>query len=225
MSLADRVAEVRERMAQAAARSGRPASAVQLVAVSKYVDAAVARQLVAAGCMDLGEARPQELWHKAGALADLHVRWHLVGHLQTNKVRRTVPLVELIHSVDNARLLDAINEVAMVNRPARVLMEVNTSGDTAKHGLQPMEVEPLLAQIDRWPRVRVCGLMTMAALEGGPDIARRNFADLRNLRDSLQPQMPSGVALDELSMGMSDDYEIAIEEGATLVRVGSVLFE
>jgi len=225
MSLADRVAEVRERMAQAATRSGRPASAVQLVAVSKYVDAAIARQLVAAGCLDLGEARPQELWHKAQALADLTVRWHLVGHLQTNKVRRTLPLVELIHSVDSARLLDAINEVAPADRPARVLIEVNTSGDASKHGLPLKEVEPLLVQIDHWPHVRVCGLMTMAAREGGFDIARRNFADLRNLRDTLKPRVPDGVALDELSMGMSDDYEIAIEEGATLVRVGSVLFE
>jgi pyridoxal phosphate enzyme (YggS family) len=225
MSLADRVAEVRERMAQAAARSGRPASAVQLVAVSKYVDANVARQLVAAGCMDLGEARPQELWHKAESLANLSVRWHLVGHLQTNKARRTVPLVDLIHSVDSARLLDAINEVATEDRPARVLIEVNTSGDTAKHGLPALEVEPLLAQADRWPNVRVCGLMTMAAMEGGPDIARRNFADLRTLQETLRSRLPDSVALDELSMGMSDDYEIAVEEGATLVRVGSVLFD
>lgn len=225
MSLADRVAEIRERMAQAAARSGRAASAVQLVAVSKYVDADVTRQLVATGCTELGEARPQELWHKAQALSDLPVHWHLVGHLQTNKVRRTVPLVELIHSVDSERLLDAINEVTTVDRLTRVLIEVNTSGDTAKHGLPPQQVEPLLLHADRWPRVKICGLMTMAALEGGPNIARRNFADLRNLRDQLRPSLPGNVVLNELSMGMSDDYEIAIEEGATLVRVGSVLFE
>ncbi len=250
--IAENVAGVRGRITAAAARSGRPADAVTLVAVTKYVPAEAVRPLVEAGCRELGESRPQQLWEKAARLADLPVRWHMVGHLQRNKVRRTLPLVRMIHSVDSPRLLAAIDEEVGWDKrsavppmaantvvgprsacptlpepfsPLRVLLEVNVSGEAAKHGLRPEEIEPLLAELPGYRHVSVRGLMCMAGLEGGLDAARRDFAALRQLRDGLRPQCPPGVMLDELSMGMSGDFEVAIEEGATIVRVGSALFE
>ncbi len=224
--IAENLAAVRERIAAAAARSDRPASAVTLVGVTKYVDAALARLLALAGLTDLGESRPQELWTKAEALADMKPRWHLIGHLQRNKVKRTLPHWPLIHSADSLRLLIEISrEAAALNIPADVLLEVNISGDATKHGFAPDEIEPLLPQIAKLSLVQVRGLMTMASREGDDSRARREFASLRELRDRLQPNCPPNVVLNELSMGMSGDYEIAIEEGATMVRVGSALFE
>jgi PLP dependent protein len=241
MSIADNLRRVQERIARAAESAGRRAEEITLVGVTKYVGIKEAAELAAAGCHNLGESRPQELWKKAEALSselasagglssETHsIRWHLIGHLQRNKVARTLPLVTLIHSVDSERLLAAINEARSSpndNRePTNVLLEVNTSGESAKHGLAPNEVGPLLAAAPNYPRVAIRGLMTMAALEGGPAAATRNFATLRDLRDRLIPSAPNGVQLNELSMGMSADFEIAIREGATIVRVGSLLWE
>ncbi len=198
--------------------------------VTKTVDAKIAQMLVAAGCRDLGESRPQELWAKAAAIQDPSpenaVRWHMIGHLQRNKVRRTLPLVSLIHSVDSLRLLEEIDrEAHTLQRPAAVLLEVNISGDHTKHGFRPNEVEPQLPEMARFEHVAIRGLMCMASREGDLPQARREFAALRELRDRLQRSAPPNIRLAELSMGMSGDYEIAIEEGATLVRVGSALFE
>jgi len=224
--LQENLASVRERLAQAANRAGRKAEEITLVGVTKYVEPPLARMLYEAGLGTLGESRPQELWRKAEALADLPIEWHMIGHLQRNKVKRTLPLATLIHSVDNLRLLAEISREAVLwERDARVLLEVNVSGDASKHGLKPDEVEPLLPQAAALPRVRVAGLMTMAALSGEWDRARRDFAALRELRDRLEPHCPRGMTLRHLSMGMSGDFEAAIEEGATLVRVGSTLFE
>jgi hypothetical protein len=237
MSIADNLRRVQERIARAAERAGRSADEVTLVGVTKYVGLRELLELVAAGCADLGESRPQELWNKVGELDGLVspsgetgaakslVRWHLVGHLQRNKLHRTLPLVSLIHSVDSERLLAAIDAerqtlTSTSNKPTppiRVLLEVNTSGEAAKHGLAPEGVEPVLAVAKEFPRVEICGLMTMAALEGGLEVAARNFAMLRKLRDRWQ--------LQELSMGMSGDFEVAIREGATIVRIGSALWE
>ena len=226
MSIAENVAQVRERIAAAAVRSGRSAEAVTLIAVSKYVDERAIGELIAAGCHDLGEARPQQLWEKGATFAGSDIRWHLIGHLQTNKVRRTLPVVALSHSIDSRKLLDAVNaEAALLGKLVDVLLEVNISGDAAKHGLQPEQVRPLIELAMNWPFVRIRGLMGMAALDGGVDAARRNFAALRRLRDELADKCPPEVSLAELSMGMSGDYEVAIEEGATMVRVGSALFE
>jgi pyridoxal phosphate enzyme (YggS family) len=220
------LAAVRERIAAAAVRSGRPASAVTLVGVTKYVDAALARLLVEAGLKDLGESRPQELWTKAEALADVRPTWHLIGHLQRNKVKRTLAVASLIHSVDSLRLLEEMDrEAASRNVLTNVLLEVNISGDATKHGFAPDEIEPFLPPIAALQWVQVRGLMTMASREGDDARARREFAALRELRDRLVKNCPPNVVLRELSMGMSGDYEIAIEEGATLVRVGSALFD
>jgi pyridoxal phosphate enzyme (YggS family) len=182
--------------------------------------------VVQAGCDVLGESRPQALWEKVPRLADLPARWHLIGHLQRNKVRRTLPLVTLIHSADGLELIADIDRIAGERSlEAKLLLEVNISGEDAKHGFAPAAIEPLLPQLASCRHVRVAGLMCMAGLEGGPDRARRDFAALRTLRDRLRRGCPEGIALDDLSMGMSGDYEAAIEEGATIVRVGSALFE
>jgi PLP dependent protein len=225
--ITENLARVRGRIADAAQRSGRAADAVKLVAVTKYVSAEAVRPLVEAGCRDLGESRPQQLWEKAAQLAKLLVRWHLIGPLQRNKTRRTLPLVAMIHSVDSVRLLAAINEETETSAigPIPILLEVHISGEAAKHGFTPTELESLLAVAGDYPHVSIRGLMGMASLEGGLDVARREFAGLRELRDRLRARCPASVTLDELSMGMSGDFEAAIEEGATIVRVGSALFE
>ncbi len=225
--IAENVARIRERMVEAAARSGRTADAVTLVAVTKYVDADTTQALVEAGCFTLGESRPQQLWEKAAALTDPRIRWHMIGHLQRNKVRRTLPVAALIHSVDTPRLAASIEEEAAAQRlpPIPMLLEVNTSGELAKHGFEPDMIEPFLVNAARYRNIAVRGLMCMAGLEGGPDESRRDFAVLRELRDRLRCNCPPEISLDALSMGMSGDFEIAIEEGATIVRVGSALFE
>jgi len=234
--IAQNLAQVRQRIAEAAARAGRSGESVTLVAVTKYVGLDAIRALVGAGSTLLGESRPQQLWQRAELLAELPVRWHLIGHLQRNKVRRTLELAGLIHSVDTPELLHAIQRIAGEQaaergdpaqpvRPVRVLLEVNTSGETAKHGFEPDALPALVEEIVPLDRVEVCGLMCMAGLEGGPDRARDDFRALRELRDRLARNLPEGRRLPELSMGMSGDYEVAIEEGATIVRVGSALFE
>lgn len=224
--IAANVTRVRERIAAAAQAAGRNPAEIKLVAVSKYVDAATAALLVDAGCRSLGEARPQQLWEKAAAPALASVEWHLIGRLQRNKIRRTLPLASLIHSVDSERLLAAINdEAATIGMTSRVLLEVNCSGDAAKQGFTAEEVRALLPMIPNYAHLEVGGLMTMASLDGDDAIAQANFAALRTLRDELARQSPPNVNFQVLSMGMSGDFEIAIAEGATLVRVGSSLFE
>jgi pyridoxal phosphate enzyme (YggS family) len=227
MSMLERVAanlaNVRDRIAAAARSAGRSPDEVRLVAVTKYVDAATTRLLIEAGCHDLGESRPQELWDKAAALADSAIRWHLIGHLQRNKVRRTLPLVSLIHSGDSLRLLEVLNREAV--GPLSVLLEVNVSGEAAKHGFAPDELPRHLEALAALTNLDIRGLMAMAALDDDPTTARRDFARLRELRDRLRREWAGRFALDELSMGMSGDFEQAVAEGATIVRIGSALFE
>lgn len=226
--IAANLAEVRDRIAVAARGAGRSPDEVRLVAVTKYVDAATTRLLFDAGCTDLGESRPQQLWDKAAALNDAAIRWHLIGHLQRNKVRRTLPLVHLIHSGDGLRLLEELDRdtAALAGRsPLAVLLEVNVSGETAKHGFAPDDLPKHVETLAAFKHLDVRGLMAMAGLDDDPTSARRDFARLRELRDRLRREWSGRFALDELSMGMSGDYEAAIAEGATLVRVGSALFE
>ena len=224
--LGENLARVGDRIATAAHRSGRDRADVTLVAITKYVDANIVPHLVAAGCTDLGESRPQELWSKAESRSDLPTRWHLVGHLQRNKVDRTLPLVSLIHSVDSLRLAEAINKsVANQDRRIPTLLEVNISADPAKHGFAPAEIKPLLPQLAALDHLEIRGLMAMASPEGDLDAARRQFAALSQLRDHLRSVEPPNIDFTELSMGMSGDFEVAIEEGATIVRIGSALFE
>jgi pyridoxal phosphate enzyme (YggS family) len=226
LRIAENLQHVRDRIAAAARRSGRSPDEITLVAVTKYVGAAEARALVEAGCHDLGESRPQELWRKAAELTHEAVRWHFIGHLQRNKLARTAPLISWLHSGDSLRLLEAVSaEGAGRGAPISALLEINVSGDATKHGFHPEEIEPLGESLATFGGIAIRGLMAMAGREGGPDDARRDFARLRKLRDRLQSAWAGRFELKELSMGMSGDYEIAIEEGATFVRVGSGLFE
>lgn len=223
--LADRLAAVEERLRAACARAGRPRADVTLVAVTKTVSPEIAALLPALGVVDLGESRPQELWRKAAALA-VPVRWHLIGHLQRNKVERTLSLVHCIHSVDGLRLLDSIEaEAARAGLTPEVLLEVNVAGEATKGGFAPAEMPGLTPALAALRHVRVRGLMTMAAYTEDPRKARPTFAGLRMLRERLRAALGDAAALPHLSMGMSNDFEVAVEEGATLVRLGTVLFE
>ena len=217
---------VQGRIAEAARRSGRPVEAVRMVAVTKRSPAEWIRPLVACGARDLGENYPQELWRKAEALADLgdSLRWHLIGHLQSNKVKKTLPLVGMIHSVDSLKLLQMLDESATaLPTPPAVCLQVNTSGEASKHGWNPDRILADIEGIVACRTIPIVGLMTMAALGTTPETARVSFVALRELREDLRRR--TGWPLDELSMGMSSDFEAAIEEGATWVRVGSALFE
>jgi pyridoxal phosphate enzyme (YggS family) len=217
---------VQRRIAEAARRSGRPADAVRLVAVTKKSPLEAIRALVACGPRDLGENYPQELWSKVEALAELDatVRWHLIGHLQSNKVKKTVSKVRMIHSVDSLHLLRVLDASAQgLSDPPAVCLQVNTSGEASKHGWTTERILSDAASIAACRTIPIVGLMTMAALGTTAEEARPSFIRLRELRDALRPR--TDLALVELSMGMSNDYEVAIEEGATLVRVGSALFE
>lgn len=228
--IGDNLQRVRESMAEAAQMAGRPPEAVRLIAVTKYVDVETTRALIRAGCEDLGESRPQQLWDKAVQVAEhpeSHaVRWHLIGHLQRNKIAKTLPFVHLTHSIDSLRLYQALNEWAMSHATeVDGLLEVNISGDASKHGFMPQDVAPIVHRMAEFPQVKIRGLMGMSGRSSDRAEARQQFAQLRHLRDTLQHDLPDGVVLSELSMGMSGDYCEAIAEGATMVRVGSALFE
>jgi pyridoxal phosphate enzyme (YggS family) len=223
--LSDRLGAVRQRMAAACARAGRRPEDVTLVAVTKTVPPHVAAAITELGVRDLGENRPQELWRKAAVLPTT-VRWHLVGHLQRNKVERTLPLVHLIHSVDSLRLLTALEREAERHTcTVAVLLEVNASREAKKHGFSPEEVPALVPEINKLHNVQLCGLMTMAAYDEDAEKARPAFTLVRQLCNRLRADVGPAHPLDQLSMGMSNDFEAAIEEGATLVRLGTVLFE
>ncbi len=221
-ALADRLVAARGRIADAARRAGRDPGAVTLVAATKTVTPEVAAVVAGLGTLDLGESRPQELWKKAAAVPA--ARWHLIGHLQRNKLDRTIPLVALMHSVDSERLLAALDAFGRTRGvPVPVLLEVNCSREAAKGGLRPEDVPALGDTLLSRTGVEVRGLMTMAAYSDDPGTARPAFAELRQLRDRLRAA--TGLPLPELSMGMSGDFEIGVEEGATFVRVGSTLFD
>lgn len=217
--IAENLAAVEARLAAACRRAGRARGEVALIAVTKTISSEAAALLPELGLYDLGESRPQELWRKAEDVSG--VRWHLIGHLQRNKIERTLPLVQRIHSVDSLRLLEALESAAIA--PLPVLLEVNVSGEASKHGFAPAAVEKLTPSLAKLRRLQVDGLMTMAAYEDDPRRTQPTFAALRALRDRLSVNL--GRPLPHLSMGMSNDYEIAVEEGATMVRLGTVLFE
>tara|TARA_Y100001933_G_scaffold246987_1_gene279268 strand:- start:2786 stop:3487 length:702 start_codon:yes stop_codon:yes gene_type:complete len=220
------IARIRERMAEAAHRAGRSPENISLIAVTKYVDIAQTRSVALAGLRDLGESRPQMLWEKSTMLEGESIRWHLVGHLQRNKVARTVASTHLIHSVDSVRLLKEINrESKKIQRVTDILLEINVSNDKEKHGFLPAMIGEAMDFISQLSHVRVHGLMAMASREGGRKVAQQEFAAVRNLRDRLSEDQPENVSLDELSLGMSGDMEEAILEGATMVRIGRALFE
>jgi pyridoxal phosphate enzyme (YggS family) len=208
---------------RALARAGRNPSEVRLLAVTKGVASGQVLEAFRLGATEMGESRVQEADPKIAQVGP-GPRWHLVGHLQTNKAKRAVSLFEEIHSIDSERLADEVaRRAAELDRTPLVYVEVNTSGDTSKHGVAPEGALALIEKVRSLSALRPAGLMTIGPLEGGEAGARNAFRRLREIRDRAVERslLPEGSGL---SMGMSDDFEIAVEEGATIVRVGSALF-
>ena len=221
-AIAANLEEIRRRMAEAARRSGRDPASVRLVAVSKTYPAEAVAAAAATGQRIFGESRVQESRDKIPACPP-GLEWHFIGHLQKNKVRQALPLFSFFHSIDSTALAGAIDRIAgETGVKAQGLLEVNVSGEETKHGFTPEELRAQFPTLSKLLHLRIRGLMTMAPYSDNPEDARPVFRTLRELRDELQStyQHP----LPELSMGMSGDFEPAIEEGATLVRVGSSIF-
>jgi pyridoxal phosphate enzyme (YggS family) len=208
--------EIEQRVAAAADRGGRSPTEITLIGVTKTVGPEVVRQAFQAGMRHFGESRIQEAREKIAGLSALKPRpsWHMVGHLQTNKAKMATDLFDVIHSVDSIRLAEAISQHAGHNVP--ILVEVNVSGEASKYGFGPDEVSPVIEQVAHLPHLEVSGLMTVAPYTDDPEEVRPVFRRLRELRDSM--------GLEHLSMGMTDDFEVAIEEGATMVRIGRAIF-
>jgi PLP dependent protein len=221
-SLSERLAGIRQRIASAATRAGRSASDVTLLAVSKTFPSDVVAEAVVAGQTLFGENRVQELLAKQAALPS-HLSWDLIGHLQANKVRKVLPAVKAIHSIDSLSLARDVDRIAgELSLTAKIYLEVNVAAESSKHGFAPeslcTELEPLLAL----RHIEIQGLMCIPPFDADVQRCRLYFVALRELRDKLEDQ--SGTKLHGLSMGMSHDFEVAIEEGSTIVRVGSALF-
>ncbi|HLW59933.1 MAG TPA: YggS family pyridoxal phosphate-dependent enzyme [bacterium] len=218
------VARVRARIAEAVQRCGRRPEGVQLIAVTKTVGVDRIREAVACGLRVLGENRVQEARAKVPEVGG-GVSWHLIGGLQRNKVKDALRLFQAIHSVDSLELAEEISRrgAQRGGDPVGVLIEVNISGESQKHGIAPGEAEGLVSRVMRLPGLRLRGMMGMAPLVETAEAARPFFRQLRELRDRIREALPD-CGLDELSMGMTNDFEVAIEEGATMIRVGRALF-
>ena len=217
---------VRERIAQAALRSGRSPHDVTLVAVTKAVGVEEARILLDLGVADLGENRVAHARAKADEIDAAHIRWHMIGHLQRRKASAAAGFFRVIHSVDTLRLARELDKRAdAVGCVQQVLIQINASGEPQKYGVVPDEAESLMRAAADLKNIEVRGLMTMAQIAGDPEQTRPVFARLARLRERLQSLDIIGVELADLSMGMTQDFEVAVEEGATIVRVGGALYE
>lgn len=223
--LSENLQSIRDRMEAAAVRAARPIDSIKLVAVTKYAQLEWVRELVGLGMLDLGESRPQQLTTRSKELPP-EIQWHMIGHLQRNKVEDVLPVAALIHSIDSTRLFEQLAKSAqkLSVRP-RILLEVNVSGEASKDGFDPDALRAAWPQFLANSHVTIDGLMTMAPLDHEAEMARPVFRRLRELRAELHDQSNDQHPLRELSMGMSGDFEVGIEEGATLVRIGSSLFE
>lgn len=220
-----RLSEVRERIARAAEGAGREPEQVRVVAVTKTLPAEVVRDAIAAGLDRIGENRIQEGLEKIGALGRDAAEWHLIGHLQRNKARQALDLFDLIQAVDSLRLARTLaSEAERADRPVRGLLQVNVSGEETKGGFEAGGVADALGAIAGGGWLEIHGLMTMAPFTDDETVLRRTFAATRRLLEECGRQVPGALRGSELSMGMSNDFEIAVEEGATMVRLGTVLF-
>jgi PLP dependent protein len=216
--------EIQQRLREAAQRAGRDPAGVRLVAVTKTVGLSRLQEAVAAGHTLFGENYVQEAKAKIAALGP-GLTWHFIGHLQSNKARAAVELFDLIHSVDRLRLAQALDQAASrLDRVQNILLQVNLAGEQSKSGAAPEDVQDLLSDIGKMPHLRVLGLMTMPPWFPDPEEARPYFRALRELRDRLRGLDLVDGALAELSMGMTGDFEAAVAEGATLVRIGTAIF-
>jgi hypothetical protein len=228
MSIAENIAEVRKRIAGAAQRGGRAPEEIVLMAVSKTFPSQSIREAYTAGLRVFGENRVQEFARKADAICDLvDVNWHLIGHLQTNKAAKAAESFDAVDSVDSVRLADKLNMSANdANKTLSILIEINVGGEAAKSGMVigSDELEEILQSAPRWANLRLRGLMTVPPYSEDPEGSRPYFRQLRQIRDGIANRKLPEVEMQVLSMGMSHDFEVAIEEGATCVRVGTAIF-
>jgi len=220
--IAANLERIRERISIASARAGRDLKSVELVAVSKTKTAEVIQEAVDAGQLLFGENRVQEVLLKKPLLS-AKLLWHLIGPLQSNKVRKVLPLVEMIEAVDSLSIARDINRIAAeLGLHPKVLLEINVATESSKHGFSPVQIREQLEELYSLDRLYIQGLMCIPPFDATPESSRKYFAHLRMLRDELEKL--GGAPLSVLSMGMSHDFEVAIEEGATLVRVGTAIF-
>jgi PLP dependent protein len=216
---------IRDRIDAACARSGRDPLDVTLLAVSKTFPAAAVAEALDAGLTDVGENYVQELLTKREALADRTIRWHFIGHLQSNKVKYIADGVSLIHAVDNAGLAREIDKrAALAKRILDVLIEVNTTGEQSKFGVKPENTVEFVKSLAQFQNIRIAGLMTIGPFLPDPEGSRPMFRRLRMLKDEISQFSQNNVAMNHLSMGMTGDFGVAIEEGATIVRIGTAIF-
>jgi pyridoxal phosphate enzyme (YggS family) len=224
-ALRARLDDVRERIARAAGRAGRDPASIRLVAISKTFLADDVRAAALAGQIDFGENKVQEALQKMSATSDLAITWHLVGHLQSNKARKAAAVFDVVHSVDDAALVAKLDQAAALSaRGLELLVQVDLAGEPTKHGARREDLPAILEAATQCQAARIKGLMTLPPAYADPEHARPFFAALRCLRDDLAARGVDASMLSELSMGMSGDFEVAIEEGATIVRIGSAIF-
>lgn len=225
-SMINRAANIQERINAACARAGRPVNSVTLLPVSKTFSADAIRDATALGFTRFGENKTQEIRHKTQALADLPIQWVMIGHLQTNKAKDAARDASEVQSLDRLELAHALQRrLDVEGREIDVLIQIKTSPEPSKHGLLPLDASNFIRTVAQdCPALKIKGLMTMAEQSDDSHTVRECFRSLRLLRDALQAENIPGIALDKLSMGMSGDFEIAIEEGATEIRVGSAFF-
>lgn len=222
MSIGERVREVQEKIARAENSSGRPTGEVKLIAVSKKVSPEKIREAHAAGLRDFAENYVQESLLKMSSVNDLEMRWHMIGHLQTNKVKSIANRFALIQSVDSEKLVDEIEKRS--ERPQEILVEVNLSEEETKTGMSARDLKAVLQKAQASPRILIRGLMFMPPFDLSPIEQSRYFEQARELRDKMGREISAPHNLNELSMGTSHDFEIAVREGATMVRLGTVIF-
>lgn len=224
IDIAANISAIKHKIAAAAARSGRDPDSIKLLAVTKTVSPSYVNQAIDAGIFMFGENYVQEAKEKI-AMIKKDVQWHMIGHLQTNKAKYAVKLFDYIHSVDRIDLAVELDKKAgQIDRRINILIEVNVSGEKTKNGIPADAAITLINDISMLQNIAVRGLMTMAPYSANPEDARPYFRALRNLRDSIISKGITGTHLEELSMGMTDDFEVAIEEGATMIRIGRAIF-
>ncbi len=220
MKVADNVVHIEEQIGQACQNSGRKRNEIMLIAVTKYVTIERAKEALDAGIMNLGENRDEGLLNKYEVLGD-RPNWHYIGSLQTRKVKNIIDKVAYIHSMDRISLAEEIQKRA--NKPVKCLVQVNVSGEESKHGIGPSELLQFVQELANFDKIIVAGLMTMAPLTDNEQVLRKCFRDLKELQNEIQQNAFIHAPCTELSMGMSNDFTIAIEEGATMIRIGTAL--
>jgi hypothetical protein len=223
--ISDNINTIRERISRRCAIAGRPQSEVTLIAVAKTFTADAVREAFDAGVPDVGENYVQELLAKRGDLSGRDVRWHFIGHLQSNKVRSVAPWIHMIHAVDSAPLaLEIDRRAAQAGRVIECLIEVNTTGEKTKFGVPPGEVPALVRGLASCEHIVIGGLMTIGPFLPDPEGSRPMFRALRELKEEIASRAQGNVTMRHLSMGMTGDFEVAIDEGATLIRIGTAIF-